>query len=93
MNQNNSKILALATIIIWILGQLGCIFLHPELGLYSRTGFIFVQAFTMALAIVSFVVNIENTFETNEDWKTYFSVASIGLSVTFAWIYIQQGLH
>lgn len=90
--KKRSHILAYAIFAVWIIMQILARFVYPELDLFGRPDFLKWQAVTFALALVFGVINLENGFTSNEDWKTYGGIASIASSVFLAWIFISEGL-
>jgi hypothetical protein len=86
-----SGFLALLIIGIFVLAQFGAIFIHPALDLFGRRGFLFSDGLALALTIVFGIVNFDNTFETNDNWKTYGGAFTIIYIVASTAIFISTG--
>lgn len=91
--KKDSHILAYAILIVWVAMQIASKFIYPELDLFGRADFLKWQAVSFALALVFGIINFENTFSTNDNWKTYGGIFSIATSVFLAWIFIKEGLE
>ena len=87
-----SGFLGLLVFAFFIIAQAGALFLHPELKLFDSRSFQFLDGLALALAIVFGIINIKNTFATNDNWKTFGAVATIIYTIIFSWIFISKGL-
>jgi len=78
-NANGSHIFAIIIIAAGILTHVLAFFFDKSL--YSSTGFIVAAVAGNVIAITASAVNMANTFETNDTWKTAFGVASCIVSI------------
>jgi uncharacterized membrane protein YbjE (DUF340 family) len=75
-NANNSKYLGIAGIILFIVGA--CLpWITNHIVLYNHIAF---NVSTLILAVGTYLASVKvgfaNTFETNDDWKTYVQITS-----------------
>ena len=75
-NTNNSKYLGIAGIILFIIGA-ALPWIFHDIKIYNILAF---NLTTLVLAVGTYLASVKvgfaNTFETNDDWKTYVQIAS-----------------
>lgn len=86
-----SGFLGLLVVAFFIVAQAGAYFIHPALKLFSDDSFLLFDGLALALVIVGSIVNFKNTFETNDNWKTYLGVAAIIYTVVMTALFIGKG--
>jgi hypothetical protein len=90
-NARASSWFGVAIFVLFIAAQAACYFVHPELKLFESESFLTWDALALALCIVFGVINIQNKFETNENWKTYGGVVAIVYLFFLVGIFVSKG--
>lgn len=90
-NANKSRLFAAIIVAFFIIFNALAYFVHPALHLFENDSFLTVDAIALALTIVFGVINVENTFETNDNWKTYGGVITILYTVLSFTLFISKG--
>lgn len=89
--KSSSNLLAIFIAVSFIIANGMALFIHPLLNLFQNEAFLILDGLGFALTIVFGAINLENTFTTNDAWKSVIGWLVVVYNILFAALFVSAG--